>query len=85
MLQALIRAHSLALLIAQLDTGLTAEHLPMQLLRGADGLWQLRGHMARANALWRQLKLPDTGGAEQSNQHRSAAQSRWSAAHGKAG
>ncbi|MGH8206934.1 MAG: FMN-binding negative transcriptional regulator, partial [Steroidobacteraceae bacterium] len=36
-------------------TGLSAEHLPMQLLRGTDGLWQLRGHVARANALWRQL------------------------------
>lgn len=40
--------------------------------------------MAR-NALWRQLKLPDADGMPAANQHRSAAQSRWSAAHGKAG
>lgn len=39
----------------------------------------------KRNALWRQLKLPDVdpGAGEQPNQHRSAAQSRWTAAHGK--
>jgi transcriptional regulator len=54
-LQALIRAHPLALLIAQLDTGLCAEHLPMQLARADDEPWRLRGHVARANPLWRRL------------------------------
>lgn len=47
---------------------------------------EIRTQRAARNALWRQLKLPDdTGGdgAGETNQHRSAAQSKWSAAHGK--
>jgi hypothetical protein len=32
----------------------------------------------KRNALWRQLKLPDDAVGEESNQQRSAAQSRWS-------
>jgi hypothetical protein len=40
---------------------------------------ELRAQRAARNALWRQLKLPDDAGdAEGSNQHRDAAQSRWS-------
>lgn len=36
-------------------------------------------------AFLRQLKLPDEPGGEKPNQHRSAAQSRWAAAHGSTG
>lgn len=44
---------------------------------------EIRTHRMARNALFRQLKLPDLGAAaQQPNQRRSAAQSRWSAAHG---
>ena len=45
---------------------------------------EIRTQRAARNALWRQLKLPDDAGsgAGESNQNRSAAQSRWSASHG---
>lgn len=46
---------------------------------------EIRTHRMARNVLWRQLKLPDVGGAGavEPNQHRSAAQSRWTAAYGK--
>jgi len=47
---------------------------------------EIRTQRAARNALWRQLKLPDDPGDEgsgETNQHRSAAQSKWSSAHGK--
>jgi transcriptional regulator len=52
----LLAAHPLATLVWQSDTGLTAEHLPLMLERGAeDGSHgTLRGHVARANPVWRQ-------------------------------
>lgn len=44
---------------------------------------EIRTHRMARNALWRQLKLPDAdAGATRPNQQRSAAQSRWAAAHG---
>lgn len=46
---------------------------------------EIRTQRAARNALFRQLKLPDDpagDGAGETNQHRSAAQSKWSAAHG---
>ena len=46
---------------------------------------EIRTQRSARNALWRQLKLPDDAadaGAE-AIQHRAAAQSKWSAAHGK--
>jgi transcriptional regulator len=52
-LQALIRRHPLAVLIANTDSGLSADHIPMQLRAGSG--WQLRGHVARANPLWGRL------------------------------
>ncbi len=41
------------MLIANTDSGLSADHIPMQLLPAS--AWQLRGHVARANPLWRRL------------------------------
>lgn len=39
---------------------------------------EIRTQRAARNALWRQLKLPDMdGNVGESNQHRSAAQSKW--------
>lgn len=43
---------------------------------------EIRTQRAARNALWRMLKLPDDAGSGESNQQRSAAQSRW-AQHGK--
>ena len=54
-LRALLARHPLALLIAQTSAGLSAEHIPMQWTARADGAQVLRGHVARANALWRTL------------------------------
>ena len=52
-LQAFIERHPLATLVAMTSDGLTANHIPMlsQLSPGGGG-W-LRGHIARANSLWR--------------------------------
>ena len=47
---------------------------------------EIRTQRAARNAIWRQLKLPDDAESDASgetNQHRSAAQSKWAAAHGK--
>ena len=52
----LLAAHPLATLAWNSADGLTAEHLPLMWERGAgDGpLGTLRGHVARANPLWRE-------------------------------
>lgn len=54
-LQAFVERHPLAMLVAMTAGGLTANHIPLhaQLQAGAGGL--LRGHIARANSLWREL------------------------------
>lgn len=45
---------------------------------------EMRAHEAHLSAQLAKLKLPDDpSGAGESNQHRAAAQSKWSAAHGK--
>ena len=55
-LRAFIERHPLATLVATTSAGLTANHVPMlaQLEPGGGG-W-LRGHIARANSLWRELE-----------------------------
>ena len=52
-LRDLIHSHPLATLVALSSDGLVANHLPLQLdsADGTPGL--LRGHIARANPLWR--------------------------------
>lgn len=55
-MRAFIARHSLGTLVAVTPEGISANHIPMQLLAGADaGLGVLRGHIARANPLWRLL------------------------------
>jgi transcriptional regulator len=56
-LQALMDQHPLATLVAMTGAGLTANHIPMraELREGATG--RLRGHIARGNSLWRELKV----------------------------
>ncbi|HEY4749180.1 MAG TPA: FMN-binding negative transcriptional regulator [Steroidobacteraceae bacterium] len=57
-LEAFIERHSLATLIAMTAEGLTANHIPLRSHLSADGRGIVRGHIARANSLWRELK-PD--------------------------
>jgi transcriptional regulator len=55
-LRSLIARYSLGTLVAVTSEGITANHIPMQLLPAADGPGVLRGHIARANPLWRLLQ-----------------------------
>jgi transcriptional regulator len=56
-LQAFIERHPLGALICTTAEGLTANHIPMILSNGADGTRLLRGHVARANNVWKSLAL----------------------------
>jgi len=49
----LIRAHPLATLVTLTSGGLEANHIPMHLADEPAPLGTLRGHVARANPLWR--------------------------------
>jgi transcriptional regulator len=57
-IQALIRRHSLATLVTMSPGGLTANHIPMLLDPAPAPHGTLRGHVARANPVWRET---DTG------------------------
>lgn len=58
-LHGLMRQNSFATLIAQSESGVSANHLPL-LLDGARGKYGvLRGHMAKANGLWRSFSETD--------------------------
>lgn len=50
-----IGRHRLATLVSTDADGLCADHIPMLVEAGADGATLLRGHVARANPLWRNL------------------------------
>jgi transcriptional regulator len=53
-LAALMRAHPLAALVSVGDDGPTADHVPLEFDAAAGPHGTLRGHVARANPLWRQ-------------------------------
>lgn len=55
-MRALMRAYPLSTLVAQCDTGLVANHIPVQALDEPAPLGCLRGHIARANPLWRDYR-----------------------------
>jgi len=55
-LQALVDQHPLATLVAMTGAGLTANHIPMRAKLEEGGRGRLRGHIARGNTLWRELK-----------------------------
>ena len=55
-LHAFIRAHPLATFVSTDADGLCANHFPMLVERNPDGTLVLRGHVARANPLWRSLE-----------------------------
>jgi transcriptional regulator len=54
-LQQLVDQHPLATLVAVTADGLTANHIPLRARLAAPGTGTLRGHIARSNALWRQV------------------------------
>ncbi len=51
----LIRAHPLATIVTVLGGKLTANHIPMRVTPAAAPFGTLRGHVARANPLWRDV------------------------------
>jgi transcriptional regulator len=53
-LHALMRTHPLAALITLDDAGIVANHIPVETWPTPEPLGLLRGHIARANPLWRQ-------------------------------
>jgi transcriptional regulator len=55
-MHALMRAHSLCTLVTQCDSGLVANHVPVQTLDEPKPLGCIRGHIARANPLWRDYR-----------------------------
>ena len=55
-LHALMRARPLCTLVTQCDSGLIANHLPVQTLDEPAPLGCIRGHIARANPLWREYR-----------------------------
>ena len=52
-LQRLMREHPLATLVMQAADGVTADHVPLEYVAGVGEHGTLRGHVARANPLWR--------------------------------
>lgn len=54
-MHALIRAQPLATLVAMTSGGLDANHIPLHLVAGPPPFGTLRGHVARANPVWRDL------------------------------
>jgi len=54
-MHAFIGRHRLATLVTSDGGGLCANHIPMLLETESDGRTMLRGHVARANPLWRTL------------------------------
>jgi transcriptional regulator len=55
-MHALMRAHPLCTLVTQCDSGLVANHVPVQTLDEPKPLGAIRGHIARANPLWRNYR-----------------------------
>lgn len=55
----LIRAHPLAALVTMTRSGLVANHIPFEIDPEPHPFGMLRGHIARANPLWRDFS-PDT-------------------------
>jgi transcriptional regulator len=55
-MHALMRAHPLCTLVTQCDSGLAANHVPVQTLDEPKPLGCIRGHIARANPLWRDYR-----------------------------
>jgi transcriptional regulator len=55
-MHALMRARPLATLVTLCDSGLVANHIPVETLSEPAPFGMLRGHVARANPLWREYR-----------------------------
>lgn len=55
-MRTLMRARPLSTLVTQCDSGLVANHVPVQTLDTPKPLGCIRGHIARANPLWREYR-----------------------------
>jgi transcriptional regulator len=55
-MHALMRAHPLCTLVTQCESGLVANHVPVQTLAEPGPHGCIRGHIARANPLWRDYR-----------------------------
>ncbi len=55
-LHALMRTNPLATLVVSADSGLIANHMPVETLSTPAPFGCLRGHIARANPLWREYR-----------------------------
>jgi transcriptional regulator len=55
-IHALIHSHPLATVVAMTDAGLIANHVPLELDASAGPHGTLRGHVARANPVWKTLR-----------------------------
>jgi transcriptional regulator len=55
-LHTLMRARPLATLVTLCDSGLTANHIPVETLSDPPPHGMLRGHIARANPLWKEYQ-----------------------------
>jgi transcriptional regulator len=54
-LYALMRGYPLATLVTMGNDGLNADHIPLQLETSGDSRLVLRGHVARANPVWKSI------------------------------
>jgi transcriptional regulator len=55
-MRALMRSRPLSTLVTQCESGLVANHVPVQTLDEPAPLGCIRGHIARANPLWREYR-----------------------------
>jgi transcriptional regulator len=55
-MRALMRSRPLSILVTQCNSGLVANHVPVQTLDEPAPLGCIRGHIARANPLWREYR-----------------------------
>jgi transcriptional regulator len=55
-MRALMRSRPLSTLVTQCETGLVANHVPVQTLEEPAPLGCIRGHIARANPLWKEYR-----------------------------
>jgi transcriptional regulator len=56
MLQPIMQAHPLATLVVATDGGIVANHIPVMTIAEPKPLGRLRGHIARANPLWKHYR-----------------------------
>ena len=69
-LHGLIRAHPFATLLTRSADGIEANHLPFELDPEPGPFGTLRGHVARANPVWRESQAEDRKSTRLNSSHR---------------